>query len=110
MINSSFVMQPGISLSLPVSDFDDGALYGALVVTLAQEGLVFFNDERTTIEGLGAAFAQAVHEDPEARLIVEADARVEHGALVSIYDMATAAGLQHVTLATRLPVSAAPGP
>jgi len=107
IINSSFVLQPAISMDLPESEFVDGASYGSLVVTLAQEGMVFCNDERTTVDGLASVFAQAVHDDPEAGLVIEADARIEHGTLVRIYNMAVAAGIQRVSLATREPVGAA---
>lgn len=103
IINTSFVLQPGIQIDLPVTSFQSGISYGSLVVTIAQEGMVFFNDERTTLEGLGPIFMQAAHDDPEAGLLIEADGRVQHGTLVHVYNMATEAGLQHVTLATRLP-------
>lgn len=102
MVNAGFVLQPGISVALPVSDFKGGEPYGALVVTIAQEGMIFFNDERTTLDGLGDAFRQATHDDPAARVLVEADGRVPHAMLVRIYNMAEAAGIKEVTLATRM--------
>jgi biopolymer transport protein ExbD len=101
IIQSPFVMQPGIIVNLPTSSFTSGAPYGAMVVTVSQEGLVFFNDERTTLEGLGAAFAQAVMDHPDSSLVIEADERVQHGTLVKIYNIATSAGVKSVMLATR---------
>ena len=109
IINSAFVLQPGMIMELPSSAFAAGARYGALVVTLTQEGMVFFNDERTTLDGLESGFAQAVFEHPEATLLVEADARVSHGALVQIYNMAAAAGIREVVLATRATAAAPEG-
>jgi len=102
VVNASFVVQPGVRLNLPAADFDAGAPYDSVVVTVAQEGMIFFNDERTTLEGLPAVFAQATYEDPEAQLIIEADERVQHGTLVEIYNMALETGIRKVTLATRL--------
>jgi biopolymer transport protein ExbD len=103
---SSFVLQPGIRLELPPSEFADGVRFGSLVVTLSQEGMVFLNDQRTTFDGLSSAFQQAVHEAPEADLLIEADRRVRYDALMRIYSMANEAGIQRVYLANRL---AAPG-
>ena len=60
IIQSSFVIQPGIIVNLPTSSFTAGVPYGAMVVTISQEGLVFFNDEQTALEELGAAFAKAL--------------------------------------------------
>ena len=85
-----------------MSDFEGGEPYGSLVVTIAQEGMIFFNDERKTLDGLGNAFRQAVHDDPTARVLVEADGRVPHSMLVRIYNMAKEAGIKEVTLATRM--------
>lgn len=99
---ASFVLQPGIRVDLPTSSFDHGAAYGSLVVTVSQEGMVFFNDERTPLDGLGPAFARAVHEQPDCELLIEADDRVRYASLVQIFNMAREAGIRDVTLANRL--------
>ncbi len=99
---SSFVLQPGIRIRLPAAPFEDGTAYGTLVVTLSQEGMVFFNDQRTTLGGLRSSFQQAAHERPEAVLLVEADGRVPNRTLVEVYRMAAEAGIGEVVLATRL--------
>ena len=100
LVQSPFVVQPAIRMELPAAPLRDGAPYGPLIVTVTQEGMFFFNDQRTTIEGLRAAFTRAVHDHPDVPLIVEADARVAHGTLVRLYRMAMAAGIREVALAT----------
>lgn len=102
MVQSPFVLQPGIIVNLPTSSFAAGAQYGALVVTISQEGLMFFNDELTSIEGLDAAFTQAALDSPDAPLVIEADGRVPHSTLVQVYNTAAAAGIKSVVLATRV--------
>ena len=99
---SPFVMQPGIIVNLPASSFTAGVPYDAMVVTVSQEGLVFFNDERTTLEGLGIMFAQTVFDHPDSSLVIEADGGVQHSTLVQMYNMATTAGIKRVVLATRI--------
>ena len=101
-VNSSFVIQPGIIVNLPESSFLSGARYGRTVVTISQEGMIFFNDERTTLEGLDSVLSQAVHDNPESTLIIEADGRVPHRKLIEIYNMAMEAGIQQVALGTRV--------
>jgi biopolymer transport protein ExbD len=96
-----FVLQPGFNVELPQAPFSEGAPYGPMVVVLTQEGIVLFNDERTTMEGLESAFGQAVHEHPDASIVVEADHRVQHGAIIRVLNMAAAAGVREVNLATR---------
>jgi len=106
VINSAFVLQPGVVVNLPTSSFTSGAQYGPMVVMITQEGMVFFNDERTTIDGLQSAFAQMAFESPDTPLIIEADGQVRNATIVRIYNMAMAVGVRKVLLATRVSTAA----
>jgi len=99
--HADFVIQPGIVLDLPVAPFVAGAPYGTMIVTLTQEGLVFFNDERMTLSGLGGALARLKSGDRAKTLVIEADGQVPYRTLVEVYNKALAAGLSRVALATR---------
>lgn len=99
---AGFVLQPGIAVNLPAAPMTGGANYGSMVVTVTQEGLIFFNDERVTYDGLAAQLAAAVHRDADLALVIEADARVRHGELVRFYNLAAASGVKKIVLATRI--------
>jgi biopolymer transport protein ExbD len=100
---SATVLRPGIRLELPPAPFRDGIRPNALVLTVPQEGMYFFQDERMTLDGLQIALARAAraHGD-EAALIIEADQRITHGVLTALYNMAQAAGFREIVLASRL--------
>ncbi len=102
LARSPFVLQPGIVVDLPAAEFTSGTAYRGMVVTISQEGMIFFNDERTPHDGLASAFSQAIHENPDGVLIIEADSRVRNSTLVDIYNMAVAAGIKEAVLATRV--------
>lgn len=102
MVSSSFVIQPGVVVNLPAAPLTGGVRYGSLVVTIPQEGMYFFNDERMTQDGLAGALARAAREQPDAALVVEADGRVAHATLVQVYTLAQNAGIRDVVLATRM--------
>jgi biopolymer transport protein ExbD len=102
IMNSGFILQPGVAVDLPAAPMTGGADYRSEVVTLTQEGLLFFNDERMTRDGLAAELDRRTHRNPDIVLVIEADARVRHGDLVSLYNLATAAGVRRVVLATRI--------
>ena len=110
IMNSLFVLRPGIALDLPATPFAAGTRYGDVVVTLSQENMVFHNDERTTLEGLQSVFLQEAHRNPDAVLVIEADGRVPHRTLVEIYNMAMASGLRKVSLAAGLGAGSGPAP
>ncbi len=100
---SSFVVQPGVSIELPPAPLTGGVRYGDLIVAVPQEGVFFFRDERMTASGLAVALQRAVAASPEASLLVQADARISHRGLMEVYTMARAAGVREVLLATRPP-------
>ncbi len=102
--SSRFVLQPGVRVRLPEAPFADGApYYGARVLTLAQGGLMFFNDERMTPATLGPALARAGREPADAPLLIEADEGTPYGTLMDVYALAAEAGIREVVLATRPP-------
>ncbi len=102
IMNSWYVLKPAVYVNLPEAPFVSGVRAGAMVVTISREGLVFFNDERTTLEGLRRGFARGVDDWPDAPVIIQADQRVDHGAIVRIYNMAMEAGVGEVAIATRV--------
>ena len=101
--SARFVLQPGVRVRLPEAPFADGAPYGARVLTLAQGGLMFFNDERMTPATLGPALARAGREIADSPLLIEADEGTPYGTLMDVYALAAEAGIREVVLATRPP-------
>ena len=101
--SSRFVLQPGVRVRLPEAPFTDGAPYGARVLTLSQEGMVFFNDERMTMNRLESALASARGVAGESTLLIEADEGTPYGTLMEAYSLAMKAGIREVVLATRPP-------
>jgi len=101
LLHASFVRQPSSAVQLPNAAFLNGAPYGLMVVTLTQEGLFFFNDERMALDDLATAFSKAVRDRKATAITIEADIRVPYGVIMRVINMATAAGLQQVNLATR---------
>jgi len=100
---SELVIRPGISLDLPVSDFQDGShfqKFDTILITLSREGMVFFNDELTTLDGLAPAIAQAGHADKDSSILIQADSSIDYGTLIGIFNMAADAGIEDVTLAS----------
>ena len=102
MLQSSYVLQPGIVVDLPAAPMVGGAPYGSLVVTLSQEGQLYFDDQRMTVDAFAESLSRATRREPGATLVIEADARVRHSELVRIYDLAVQTGVRQVVLATRI--------
>ncbi len=101
VLKSGVVLRPGIILQLPQSEFVAGTAYNTMVLVMTQEGLIFFNDNRIPLEGLASALNQAAHRNRQVSLSIEADLRVQYGMVVRVINMAMAAGIRQINLATR---------
>jgi biopolymer transport protein ExbD len=108
---SPFIMQPGINLQLPASPFTGGAPFGSMVLSITRGGWFYFNDERLDAPRLAEAFKATVAEAPPgAPLIIEADERAPHGAVVAAWNAALDAGISDIFIATRKPVATGVSP
>lgn len=101
---SSFVTRPGVRLQLPEVSVAEGIPMNAVVVTLTQEGVLFFNDRRTRQDELRAAFDRVRFEQPGATLVIEADERVAQGEVMRVFQIARDAGITDVAQAVRKPM------
>jgi biopolymer transport protein ExbD len=99
---SPFVLQPGINISLPESQFTGGARFGSMVLSITRGGWFFFNDERLDAARLAPALERVANDRPGMPLIIEADERVAHGLVVQAWNAALEAGISDVSIATRI--------
>ncbi len=109
------VLQPGIAVQLPETQFVDGRHYGHNLVVLSlpvagqpdREEIFFFDDTRylgreaSQMDALRTMLARARTAKPELPLVIEADRLVRHETLVRLYEMAGEAGFREVNVATR---------
>jgi biopolymer transport protein ExbD len=99
---SPFVLQPGINIKLPASPFTGGARFGSMVLSVTRGDWFYFNDERLDVSRLGGMLEAAASENPGAPLIIEADERASHGAVVAAWNAALNAGISEVSMATHI--------
>ena len=102
VLNSSLVMQTGFGVSLPASGntpmTDD---FQTLVVTVARDDLLFFNDQPITVDKLEQALREAVQRTRAHVLVIKADKQVSIGTEAEIMSAANRAGITTVNLAAR---------
>lgn len=108
------VLQPGVMVQLPSSRIAAGSKYGLNVVIVSRESMdksgrkeiVYFEDDRFLVQqpvqmdDLGRRLAKAAHERGDVPLVIEADATVKHGTVILLFDLAAAAGIKEVNVAT----------
>ncbi|MDX9703625.1 MAG: biopolymer transporter ExbD [Candidatus Auribacterota bacterium] len=101
MLSSTFILQPGIKVDLPPAKQVPPHKEENMVVTITRENQVFFNNERTTLEGLKRRIRMMNKKNPNSTLIIKADTNTRHGNVVQIMNMARQAGIEKMAIATR---------
>lgn len=112
LFNGTMVLRPGVVIDLPRGPFQDGTQSGMLAVVLTvgtgsepAAEVVFFDDERFEVdqpadrEKLEQGFARHLQFHPDDGLVIQADASVSHGTILSLVDMASQVGVGEVNLA-----------
>lgn len=110
IMQSATLKKPGLQVNLPSARATSGARYDAFVLTVPQEGIYYFSDERLPWVVLSERLGQAAIENPNKELIIEADETLSYRSLTTIYNLAVEAGWKHVFLATRLDRASRPLP
>jgi biopolymer transport protein ExbD len=100
VLNSSFVMVRGVQVSLSSVDIPQVSSFQSLVVTVARDNLLFFNDQPIAIDKLEQALREAVRQG-HRELIIKADEQVSYGTVTEIESAANRAGITTLNMAAR---------
>ena len=101
LLSSTFVLQPGIKVALPVTDnLPDISSEKSVVVSITKEGAVYLNDELVNRIELGALLRQRVMNVGNPIVVLRADRAILIENLVEIMDIAKNAGADRFVIAT----------
>ena len=101
LLSSTFVLQPGIKVQLPVTaTTPDISSEKSVVVSLTREGAVYLNDDLVNRVELGARLRQKVLDVGNPIVVLRADKSVLIESLVDIMDIAKTAGAERFVIAT----------
>ena len=92
----------GVSVNLPkgsTKDISPGA--ADITVAVTADGKMVTDGKPIEADQLRALFEKAHAKDPETQVIVQADESTHHGRVVGVMELAKAAGLRRLAIATR---------
>jgi biopolymer transport protein ExbD/biopolymer transport protein TolR len=101
MLSSSFILQPGIKVTLPESSVVEPQTDKSVEITLTRDDLLFFNAEKISLEALQGRFRSLAESAPESVLVIKADGDVRHARVVEVMSAAKESGLSRLAVATR---------
>jgi len=100
MISTTFLSQPAIDLDLPDAAHSENVRQTPVVVHVDQFGRVYLNDEPTETALLDAALKARMFDSTEKSVVLKADSRVSHGAVVEVLDIIKGAGVRKLVVST----------
>src|SRR5258708_23549662 len=103
LLSSNFILQPGISVSMPFSRFTLGPQTNQQIISITGGAApaIYFRDQRTTIEQLGPLLDEAKREGRS--IIIKADRLTPYVLVVAVTNASLQHGITSVALATTPP-------
>jgi biopolymer transport protein ExbD len=103
LLSSNFILQPGVSVSLPFSQFTLGPQVNPQIVSITGGAApaIYFRDQRTTLEQLGPLLDDAKREGRS--VIIKADRFTPYELVVTVTNAVLEHGITSVALATTPP-------
>lgn len=103
LLSSTFVLQPGISVSLPFSRFTLGPQVNQQIISITggAAAVIYFRDQKVTLDQLGPLLDTAKREGRP--IIIKADRSTPYELVVAVTNAALEHGISSVALATTLP-------
>ena len=104
MVSSTFILTPGISLTLPESSTAEPVVMGKLVVTIVTEEEIYLNKEEYSLSALDSALEGLKEQEGREKIrtvVVEADRSVSYSLMVKVLDTLRRGGFDGVNLRMR---------
>lgn len=103
VLSSNFILQPGISVSVPLSRFTLGPQINPQIISITGGAApaIYFRDQKVALDQLGPLLDEA---KKEARpIIIKADRLTPYALVVEVTNLALEHGITSVALATTPP-------
>jgi biopolymer transport protein ExbD len=103
LLSSNFILQPGISVSVPLSRFTLGPQINPQIISITGGATpaIYFRDQKIVIEQLGPLLDEAKKEGRP--IIIKADRLTPYSVVVEVTNLALERGISSVALATTPP-------
>jgi biopolymer transport protein ExbD len=103
LLSSNFILQPGISVSVPLSRFALGPQINPQIISITGGAApaIYFRDQKVALEQLGPLLDEAKKESRP--IIIKADRLTPYSLVVEVANLALEHGISSVALATTPP-------
>ena len=100
IVTTVFVEEPGVEIIKPEAFLDDALEQNSIIVAITAENKVVYGGKELGVSGVGARVRQILNRD-ELPVIIQADARADHGVFSDVWSELKNAGAKKISLSTR---------
>jgi biopolymer transport protein ExbD len=108
LVTTSFVKETGVEVNRPTAATAVSQPKATILIGIDATDRIFFDNREVDVRAVRANVERALAENPEGAVVVVADRSSTTGTTIEVMDGARLAGATNVSLAARLPESAAP--
>lgn len=111
IVTTSFSREAQLQVKLPEATSETTAPPTALRITIDARGQYYINNQQllsATPDVLRNAMAREAGGDKDRQIVIQADAKTPHEAVVRVMDVARRLGMTHLTFATQQPPESRP--
>jgi biopolymer transport protein ExbD len=98
MVTASYIVSPAIKVDLPKAASGSEQTKTTLALTLAKDGILYLNGERSNDEAVVRTIGVELPKNPELQAIIAADRAVPHGDVVHVIDLVKRAGVHRFAI------------
>jgi biopolymer transport protein ExbD len=98
MVTASYIVSPAIKVDLPKAASGSDQTKTTLAVTIAKDGNVYLNGERSTDGRIVDYIHTELPKNPDLQAIIAADKAVSHGDVIHVIDLVKRSGVHRFAL------------
>lgn len=100
IVTSSFVRESGVEVNRPQASHSVSQQDAGIFIAVTATNEVYIDKRLVDVERVQATLEHLLLEQPEASLVIQADAHAFNGTVVQVMDGAKGAGIEKIALAT----------
>ena len=100
IVTTVFVEEPGVEIFKPDATVDRDLEKNSVIIAISADNKVVYGGKELGVAGVGARVRQLLKKD-ELPVIIQADARADHGVFSDVWSEVKHAGAKKISLSTR---------
>ncbi len=100
IVTTVFVEEPGVEIAKPDAVLDEDLEKNSIIIAVSADNKVVYGGRELGVSGVGARVKQLLTRD-ELPVIIQADARADHGVFSDVWSEVKNAGAKKISLSTR---------